>query len=173
MLRFVLQQNLSKPNPFGTEEFVQFRQVLGVHRIKLHRHLVDGTVKSVWLKQVFGLLRVRFRQVSLLYISVCITAILYVIVTYQRLFKCDALINYLFWRQLSQSEIAPDIYAIHILFSVFIEQKWIVVNVSQVNECVKMYKYYIGAFPIQNYCVRHAEKTIKFLRQQNGTVWFP
>jgi hypothetical protein len=30
-----------------------------------HSHLVDGTVKSVWLRQVFGLLRVRFRQVSL------------------------------------------------------------------------------------------------------------
>jgi aspartyl-tRNA synthetase len=26
---------------------------------------IDRTVKSVWLRQVFGLLRVRFRQVSL------------------------------------------------------------------------------------------------------------
>jgi hypothetical protein len=32
-------------------------------RFKLHRHLVDGTVKCVWLRQVFGLLRVWFRQV--------------------------------------------------------------------------------------------------------------
>jgi hypothetical protein len=47
-----------------TEEFVQFRQVFGLNRFKLHRHLVDGTVKSVWLRQVFGLLRVRFRHVS-------------------------------------------------------------------------------------------------------------
>jgi hypothetical protein len=37
--------------PFGTEEFVQFRQVLGLHRFKLHRHLVEGTVKSVWIRQ--------------------------------------------------------------------------------------------------------------------------
>jgi len=32
-------------------------------RFKLHRHLVDGT--SVWFRQLFGLPRVRFRQVSL------------------------------------------------------------------------------------------------------------
>ena len=30
---------------------------------KLHRQLVDGIVKSVWLRQVFGLLRIRFKQV--------------------------------------------------------------------------------------------------------------
>jgi hypothetical protein len=47
----------------GSLEFVQFRQVFGLHRFKLHRHLVDGTVKSVWFRQVFGLLRVQFRQV--------------------------------------------------------------------------------------------------------------
>ena len=46
-----------------TEEFVQFRQGFGLHRFKLHRHLVDETVKSVWFRQVFGLLRVWFRQV--------------------------------------------------------------------------------------------------------------
>jgi hypothetical protein len=46
------------PNPFGTEEFVQFRQVFGLHRFKLHRNVVDVTVKSVWFRQVFGLLRV-------------------------------------------------------------------------------------------------------------------
>ena len=39
--------------------------MFGLHRFKLHRHLVDGTVKCVWFRQVFGLLRVRFRQVSL------------------------------------------------------------------------------------------------------------
>jgi hypothetical protein len=33
---------LSKPNPFGTEEFVQFRQVFGLHRFKLYIHVVDG-----------------------------------------------------------------------------------------------------------------------------------
>ena len=60
-----LQENLSKPNPFGTEEFVQIRQVFRLHRFKLHKHLVDGTVKSVWFRQVFGLLRVWFGQVSL------------------------------------------------------------------------------------------------------------
>jgi len=54
-----------KSNPLGTEEFVQFRQVFGLHSFKLHRHLVDGTVKSVWLRQVIGLLRVWFKQVSL------------------------------------------------------------------------------------------------------------
>jgi hypothetical protein len=36
--------------------------VFGLHRFKLHRYLVDGTVKSVWIRQVFGSLRVRFRQ---------------------------------------------------------------------------------------------------------------
>jgi len=55
----VIQGNLSKPNPFGTEEFVQFRQVFGLHRFKLHRYLVNGTVKSVWFRQIFGLLRVQ------------------------------------------------------------------------------------------------------------------
>ena len=39
---------MSKPNPFGTEEFVRFRQVFGLHRFKLEKYLVDGTVKSVW-----------------------------------------------------------------------------------------------------------------------------
>ena len=60
-------KNLFKPiaNPFGTEEFVLFRQVFGLHRFKLQRHLVDGTVKSVWFRQIFGLLGVRFRQILL------------------------------------------------------------------------------------------------------------
>jgi hypothetical protein len=44
--------------PFGTEEFT------------LQRHLVDGNVKSVWFRQVFGLLRIRLRYVSLY----CVTA---------------------------------------------------------------------------------------------------
>jgi len=61
----VKQENLSKPNTFGTEEFVRFRQVIGLHKFKLNRYLVDETVKSVGIRQVFGLLRVRFRQVSL------------------------------------------------------------------------------------------------------------
>ena len=42
--------------PFGIEEFVQFRQVFGLHRFKLHRHLVEETVKSVWVRQVYSLL---------------------------------------------------------------------------------------------------------------------
>ena len=54
---------MSKPNPFGTGEFVQFRQVFGLHRFKLYSYLVYGTVKSVWFRQVFGLLRVQFKQV--------------------------------------------------------------------------------------------------------------
>ena len=54
-----------EPKPFGTEEFARFRQEFGLHRFKLHRHLVDMTVKSVWIRQVFSLLRVRFVQVSL------------------------------------------------------------------------------------------------------------
>jgi hypothetical protein len=37
--------------------------VFGLHRFKLHRLLVYGAVKSVWFRQVSGLLRVRFRQV--------------------------------------------------------------------------------------------------------------
>ena len=63
--------NLSKPSHSGTEEFVQFRQVFGLHRFKLHRHLVDGTVKSVWFLQDFGFLWVQFRQVSLYYSTTC------------------------------------------------------------------------------------------------------
>jgi hypothetical protein len=45
---------MSKPNPLWTEEFVQFRQGFGLHRFKLHRHLVDVTVKSVRFRQVFS-----------------------------------------------------------------------------------------------------------------------
>ena len=37
--------------------------MFGVHRFKLHSQLVDGTVKSLWFRQVFGLLGVRFRQI--------------------------------------------------------------------------------------------------------------
>jgi len=59
-----IQSNLSKPNPFRTEQFVQFRQVFGLDRFKLHRHLVDGAVKAVWFRTVFGLFRVRLLQVS-------------------------------------------------------------------------------------------------------------
>ena len=29
--------------------------MFGLHRFKLHRHLVDGTVKSVWFRVWFGL----------------------------------------------------------------------------------------------------------------------
>jgi hypothetical protein len=57
------QSNLSKQNPFETEEFVQFRQVFGLHRFKSHRHWVDRTVKSVWFRQVISLLSVQLRQV--------------------------------------------------------------------------------------------------------------
>ena len=45
----------TKVNSFVTEEFVQFRQVFGLHRFKLHSYLVYRTVKSVWFRQVFGL----------------------------------------------------------------------------------------------------------------------
>jgi hypothetical protein len=55
---------LNRTNPFGNEEFYQFRQVFGLHRFKLHRYLVDGTVRY---RQVFGLLRARYRYVSLYY----------------------------------------------------------------------------------------------------------
>jgi hypothetical protein len=59
---FVLISNhnrFTKVNSFGTEEFVQFRQVFGLHRFKLHSYLVYRTVKSVWFRQVFGLLTVQ------------------------------------------------------------------------------------------------------------------
>ena len=39
--------------------------MFGLHGLKLHRHLVDGAVKSVWFRQVFDLHRVWFRQVSM------------------------------------------------------------------------------------------------------------
>ena len=57
-VRNPVQQNLSKPKPPWTEEYVQLRQGFGLQRFKLHRHLVDVTVESVWFRQVFGLLRV-------------------------------------------------------------------------------------------------------------------
>jgi len=56
---------MCKLNSPGTEEIVQFRQVLRLHRFKLHRYLVDRTVTSVCFRQVFDLLRVRLKQVSL------------------------------------------------------------------------------------------------------------
>ena len=58
-----IQWNLSKANPFGSEEFVQFRQMLGLHRFKLCRYLTERTFILVWFRQVFGLFRVYFRQV--------------------------------------------------------------------------------------------------------------
>ena len=64
-VKIINSLNLSKPNPFGTEEFVWFKQVFGLHRFKLHRYLVDVTVKSVWIRQVFGLLRVWFTKVQI------------------------------------------------------------------------------------------------------------
>jgi hypothetical protein len=45
--KYDIQSNLSIPSPFGSEEFAQFRQVFGLHRFKLPRHLVDGTEKSL------------------------------------------------------------------------------------------------------------------------------
>jgi acylphosphatase len=39
----------------GTVQSVWFRQVFGLHSFKLHRHVVDGTVKCIWFRQVFGL----------------------------------------------------------------------------------------------------------------------
>ena len=39
------------------------KNLFSLDRFKLHRHLVDGTVKCVWFRQVFGLIRVWFRQV--------------------------------------------------------------------------------------------------------------
>ena len=56
---------MCKLNSPETEEIVQFRHAFNLHRFKLHRHLVDRTVTSVCFMQVFGLLRARFRQVSL------------------------------------------------------------------------------------------------------------
>ena len=40
-----------KPNPSGTDKFVQFRQVFGLHRFKLHRHLVDRTESMSGLRR--------------------------------------------------------------------------------------------------------------------------
>ena len=49
--------------PLGLKNLSSLCRCFGLHRFKLHRHLVDGIVKSVWLRQVFGLLRVQFRRV--------------------------------------------------------------------------------------------------------------
>jgi hypothetical protein len=40
-MSIIIQVNLPIPNPVVTEEFVQFRQVSGLHMFKLHRHLVE------------------------------------------------------------------------------------------------------------------------------------
>ena len=58
-----IQWNLSKANPFGSEEFVQFRQMLHLHRFKLCRYFNERTFILVWFKQVFGLFIFWFRQV--------------------------------------------------------------------------------------------------------------
>ena len=57
MLNPLYSKNLSK---LGSDKFVQFSQVFGLHRFILHRHLVDGTVKSVWFRKIFGLTRVHY-----------------------------------------------------------------------------------------------------------------
>ena len=49
--------------PLGLKNLFRFKQVFDLHKFKLHRQLVDGTVKYVWFRQVLGLLRVWFRQV--------------------------------------------------------------------------------------------------------------
>jgi hypothetical protein len=46
--------------------FIVLHDLIEVFTERLH--LVDGIVKSVWFSQGFGLLRVRFRQISLYYI---------------------------------------------------------------------------------------------------------
>jgi TM2 domain-containing membrane protein YozV len=46
----------------GIVKSVWFRQVFGLHRFKLHRHLVDGIVKSVWFRRVFGLHRFKLHR---------------------------------------------------------------------------------------------------------------
>jgi hypothetical protein len=35
------------------------KNLFSLHRFELYRHLVDGTVKSVWFRQVFGLVPFR------------------------------------------------------------------------------------------------------------------
>ena len=56
--RFKLHRHLVD----GTVNSVWFRQVFGLHRFKLHKHLVDRTVKSVWFRQVFGLHRFKLHR---------------------------------------------------------------------------------------------------------------
>jgi len=48
--------------------------LFGLQGFKLHRNLVDGTVKSVWFRQVFSLLSVQFKAgftVDLKYCDIC------------------------------------------------------------------------------------------------------
>jgi hypothetical protein len=49
VVRNKLQSNLSKTNPFGTEKFVQFRQVVGLHRDRFRHvslYMIYDLVKS-------------------------------------------------------------------------------------------------------------------------------
>jgi hypothetical protein len=73
---FKVQWNRSKPNPQWYSKTCLSRTPSGLKNMfTLDRclvytgsnyiHLVDETVKSVWFRQVFSLLRVRFRSVSL------------------------------------------------------------------------------------------------------------
>ena len=67
---------------------IWFRQVFGLHRFKLHRHLIDGTVKSVW-----------FRQFSL-YSQYKYSLILYSLIMQYFLNRCtfnSAALHYLFF----------------------------------------------------------------------------
>jgi hypothetical protein len=51
--------------PLGLNHLFCLDRYFDLHRLKLHTHVEVGTVKCVWFRQVFGLLRVRFRQASL------------------------------------------------------------------------------------------------------------
>ena len=79
MLKIILFQNLGQRWKYSrtclNRTPLGLKNLFSLDRFKLRRHLVDRTVKSVWFRQVYGLLRVQFRQVSLYYLYMYIVHI--------------------------------------------------------------------------------------------------
>ena len=87
----------AKTEPLGPDKFVQLRQVFVLHRFKLHKHLIDGTVKSAWFRKVFGLTRVRFRQVSMYIVTPTLCTIMTSCTCFPHMSFMSTIILFLAW----------------------------------------------------------------------------
>ena len=70
-----IQQNLSRHNPFGHEEFVMHGQVFGLHWLKLNIHLVDGTISLSGLGRFSAYSWFRQVSVYLLFYGISVLSI--------------------------------------------------------------------------------------------------